>query len=305
MKIAFYNAYHNGDIHVSRQFVKYVIEHVPAESYTYFHRNSERLLLDIPELTARPFGECQGFDGNSRSQNVDGTIVLNTWYVVSPVFPQNSCNLNSLYHLFKDHFAQHFTYQLTEPSQYFIPTIDFHYYSTDSCRRYLDSCVDYRLKVLVCNDDPKSGQSNVSGAKLTEAVRAVAAKHSDVLFLFTKKQALQESRQPLFNVCYTPDIIGLPAYVTNLNENAYVSTRCDVVIGLASGAYTFSYIQDNLLNPDKTMVCFTTEERIGRWVDKIKANIISSPCFEAKEVEALIDNVIAEKLRSKVSRVLL
>ena len=44
--IIFYNTFHNGDIHVSREFIKDIMNKIETTFY-YYHNGGPRLLFDI------------------------------------------------------------------------------------------------------------------------------------------------------------------------------------------------------------------------------------------------------------------
>ena len=56
MKITFFNPYHNGDVNVSRSFVRKIMERAPEHTYKYSHKNPANLLADIPNLAYDPIG---------------------------------------------------------------------------------------------------------------------------------------------------------------------------------------------------------------------------------------------------------
>ncbi len=258
MTIRFFNHYHNGDVHLSRQLVKYVMSVAGENKYVYHHTNSSRLLLDVKGLEH----DTRMLDiTNVERSRYAGDLWLNTWYCASPVWMQFSCTYPALHGLFGDHLKTHFGHDL--PNEPLVPVIDFSYFETQSVRDFMGSVVDkYRRKVLVCNCAPQSGQSHANAWTLTEVSYQLALKHTDVLFLLTNGQ---QTLPPLPNVVYTSDVIGLPSGVSDLNENAFVSTFCDVIVGLSSGPYSFSYIAENLSDEKKTFLCFTHEARFAGW----------------------------------------
>ena len=46
-KLIFYNNFHNGDIHVSRDFVKDIVSKINFSEAIYYHENSYTILKDI------------------------------------------------------------------------------------------------------------------------------------------------------------------------------------------------------------------------------------------------------------------
>ena len=51
--VVFYNNYHNGDIHYSREFIKFFINNIHSKNYYYIHPNDPRILLDVKRLTIK------------------------------------------------------------------------------------------------------------------------------------------------------------------------------------------------------------------------------------------------------------
>jgi len=49
-KIIFHNRVHKGDLFVSKEFVRYIINNVKANNYIYYHKWSNKLLKDIDNL---------------------------------------------------------------------------------------------------------------------------------------------------------------------------------------------------------------------------------------------------------------
>ena len=46
-KILFYNDWHNGDIHMSREYVKDLMSVLGQNEYFYYHTNNNSILSDI------------------------------------------------------------------------------------------------------------------------------------------------------------------------------------------------------------------------------------------------------------------
>lgn len=302
--ILFYNPANLGDIHISRELVKYIMRVAPAESFAYCHKNSPRILADIARLEHRPVGLAfRDTNNHVRSFRVatSDTLCLNTWYAVSPVWNAGrgmGCTLNTLYELFCEHARRYFDHDITAPVESFLPRIDFSKFAIDRASRFLDGAAasgKFRKTVMFCNGKTMSEQTHMDDDDFVWLLARAAAANRDVLFLLTNVDPhLSLLTSP--NVVYTRDVIGLPAEFCDLPENGYISTRCDVVIGRGSGAYSFAYLADNFLDEKKTMVCFTDDERTARWVipyDTIRARIEWSNNYRPDSMES----IVAEALR--------
>ena len=52
----FYNHWQNGDIHVSREFIKFFVNSIQAKNYIYLNHKSPELLKDIPQIQVKKDG---------------------------------------------------------------------------------------------------------------------------------------------------------------------------------------------------------------------------------------------------------
>lgn len=57
-KLVFYNHFHNGDIHVSRSFVNFIVSKLKSKEieFSYVHKNSKDLLSDNDLIKIEIFG---------------------------------------------------------------------------------------------------------------------------------------------------------------------------------------------------------------------------------------------------------
>jgi hypothetical protein len=263
---------------------------LPDKQFVYHHKNPHRVLVDIPNLEYRSL--IAGFNIDI-PYYVDGdTLYLSTWFATSPVWNGGNgygCSLNTLYELFKQHMRTHFAHTIKEPVESFIPTIDYSYYHTSGVSNFLRT-LDGKKKVLVANGLPLSGQTRILAGVLDAVVEKVARVHPETLFFVTSPVAFS-----LPNVVYTRDVIGLPADVCDLPENSFLSTHCDVVVGLGSGAYSYSYVAENLLDSKKVFVCFTDDEKTARWIyptNTVKVKISWSNNYEQDNMISMIEGAL-------------
>jgi hypothetical protein len=298
-EIAFYNQCNNGDIHVSRELVKYTVKLARAQhpdaKITYYHRNSPRLTVDMPEVEHRPLTDMlkEAPPGVSSFQHLDG-VYLNTWYAASPVFGSMFCTLNTLHELFKAHLRAWFGHDIDPDLSKFLPTYDWRLVvGADTVDRwYLEQRQHegHRRWVLLCNGQPMSGQTNMPPGAFEAAMQPIIDAHPETLFLVTNEETHRFSGA---NVIGTRTIICRTD--CDLPEVAYLSGFCDVIIGRGSGPYSFSLLSENLLSPDKTFVCFTDDRRVADWVymsDAVKAKILWSNHYQVESMRALVEGVL-------------
>jgi hypothetical protein len=151
------------------------------------------------------------------------------------------------------------------PIENYLPYVDYRKYDVAHVRAYLDA--DNRLKMLFCNGPALSGQCEYNG-DLREIIVHLAEANSHKSFYVTHKLENAPS-----NVIYTGDVIKSSR--CDLNEIAYISLNCNLIVGRNSGPFCYASIRENLIDPAKTFYAFGHQETdcFTLGVDK-KANFI-------------------------------
>jgi hypothetical protein len=247
-KITFFNAFHNGDIHVSRSFISAIIRRVsqndPSAIFTYAHRNDAGLLADIPNL-----GHSTDFSGiGSEHDNLflsKDQLYINTWYAQQHHRFMNAYGLtmDALYAGLDGSCKDAFGFSLDDisgdPTDFF-PSIDWSSprWHLGQARAWLSAHPE--KKIFICNGYAQSGQSH--NFNLMPLLIPLAQRHSGITFILTNK----EGTLPLSNMVWSSDIIGNQG--NDLNENAFLSEYCYALIGRATGAMAFAQTKQNMLN---------------------------------------------------------
>ena len=271
--ITLYNHFHYGDIFYARVLINLLNDKF---NINFYHQLKLNLLNDIENVTE--FNVLpQEFSVHTTS--LDKKIV-NTW-----IGSENNIYLNKVYrgcclenYLFlckkiTDYYGINF-----DPNNYeqLLPTVNFNNLKdVDDISKILDEFIKkYKKIVLISNGDVKSGQSinfNFSGI-----INHIASTHKEILFLVTEE----------FNT--DNDNIIATSTITNkqpdLLEISYISTKCDVIIGRASGPYTYSLVKENLLNPNKTFISFNHTYNEGKFYDKQKSKYIWSNNYSEEHI---------------------
>ncbi len=259
MRIVFFNCYHNGDLHVSREFINKIVQRVSqlspgVNTFVYSHRNSSNLLADIPNL---------GFDYNALNDRktdydnlfrVGDSWYINTWYAQQhhKFMNKYGMTMDCLYAALDETCKTLWSFSLSEIStdmSSFFPKIDYSKFDTESCKSWLSQHSE--KKIFVANGHALSGQA-VNFA-MTPIIIDLANKHQDKTFILTNRE--QNAALPS-NVVYSSDIIGARTQ-SDLNENSFLSTHCDTIIGRSSGASTFAMVQENLFQRPTKILYFT------------------------------------------------
>jgi hypothetical protein len=254
-KVVLFNKYHNGDIHVSRGFIRQIMNKVahqiPDASFFYTHRNSPYLLSDIPNLTfdANLINNINEHDNLVR---IDNIVYINTWYAQQhqKYLRQYGITFDSLYSAFNDTCKQLWNFSLDEIStniSEFFPNIEYSKFNVNHIQNWLNS--DINKKVLIENCYAKSNQS--FNLPIASIIAELAKHYTNITFILSNKENIILPS----NVIYADDIIKNSN--NNLNEISFISTYCDLIIGKASGVFTFTLTQENLFRRNTKYLCFS------------------------------------------------
>lgn len=299
--VIFFNHFHNGDIHLSRGFVKCIADFFTREGFDcfYFHKNDPELLKDIKNL--HHISKCDLKSEKILSKIEDDTIYLSTWYGAKSFDFINKFGItfNCLYHIFESHVQTYLPNYLDEfislDKKMLFPDVDYSCYNISCVNNWI--LRDNRKKILISNGLPLSGQSYVVDFDLI--IDKLSEQFSDFLFIPTNKTNVKKE-----NVITSSEIIG-KAGCNDLNENSYLSTFCDIIVGRWSGTYSFSFTRHNLFYRDCTFISFSnlgTEGSRGLWYDdkdfalNYLAKVIDS---SVNSVDGIIDIVSKEIRRIK------
>jgi len=286
--INFYNFNHNGDIHVSRTFIKDIIKKIPYERYTYYHFNSNRLLLDLP---IHIFDIYKTPNSNITTSTIHTThffknedIFINTWYVSNnDNFIKYGCTLQSLYENFKIVYKD-LKIEI-EDIEYYIPDINFEKYYIQNIKNYFENC-KFNKKIYISNGYVLSGQAN--NYNMDYIIDDLSTKFKDYLFIISNNTKIKKD-----NIIESKEIIQLND--NDLNENAYLSTYCDVIFGRLSGTHSFSINKANFITENKQIFVVDTSLKeydfgISNFIHKNKT-ILKIDNNITDNLESIIKNI--------------
>lgn len=254
-KITFFNHFHNGDLHICREFVRKIMQKVstinPAITFSFAHVNDPCLLSDIPNLGYENL-HTLGLNQFENLNNRNGTVYFNTWYAQQQFRYMNiyGMTLDCLYAAFNDSCKNLFGFtldQLGEPSS-FIPTIDYSKFPIQSAQEWIHQ--NPHKKIFISNGHAQSGQA--ANFLMAPLIADLALAHPEKIFILSN----QEGNVLLpRNVIYSKDIIRKPSG-SDLNENSFITTYCDVIVGRASGVFSYAWTQQNMLQRKMKFVTF-------------------------------------------------
>jgi hypothetical protein len=277
-RLVFYNAYHLGDLHVSQEFVRWLVKAVPANHYEYYHINIGRdVLWELDGVVEQSLTNLPLVEQIRKpvifNQNV---AYVNTWYGASPTFVGiSSCTLKTLYALFST-VAQNLDVELLPLGAWAIPQ-----WPTPTPFK-IDQFI-----VLVCNCMPLSSQA--TEIDFHAIASDLVAACPEATFIFTNPPPVGP-RNP--DVLYVDEMAGSEA---NLRECIVAAGQADVIVGQSSGPYTFALNRRNLLDPKKTFVCFCKPKQVAHWAGRLaRCTTIWEPRTDLETVKDRIIHTIKE-----------
>ena len=260
-KVSFLNLAHNGDIHISRGFVKEISSICESRGIPcdYFHINCPSLLADIPYV--KYAGRSCNLPQDYKSTPIGDTLFINTWYCSDPEnFTKYSMTFDNLYYTFRDTVKFLDIYLETIPTINLFPVIDFSYFEISKTKEWLDGHTNKR--VFVSNGNALSSQSK--NFSFTEIINTLARENPSIDFLMTSFEPGMSGS----NIYLTRDIIKKKG--CDLNENSYIASNCDLIVGRMSGPYSFAVTRETYFENPKTFLAFTNLSRqLVVWTDKL------------------------------------
>lgn len=254
--VCFYNYFHNGDIHLSRNYIKFLIKNVASKNYYIVHENSPRLLQDLPvkylplrwdpvnfpEMANIPNYKVLLNRGNIENivYSHNKTLFINTWIGKNHrKYVPISVSGEGLHHSYLDTVIE-LNLDVTMPSiEKFIPTVDYSKYHCDDIDFYIDRSKNIK-KVLICNGDVHSGQSE--NFNFSPIIHQLSDKFPQVHFIVTDQHVHGLPDKP--NIMTSADIIKQEHGGGDLVEHSYLGKFCDIIVGRASGPFEFCKTQE-------------------------------------------------------------
>lgn len=288
-KIIFYTTGHNGDIHYSREFIKDIIKKLPHTSFEYHFNSSAKLLKDISCLSIKPFDLWNLYKNAFYYDPNTQIFYINTW--IGCDYSQDGtgrygCCLKSNYYMYNKIFDV--LGIKIENENYYIPSIQWNCYDIFKIDNFF-KLKTYKQYCLISNGNVLSGQAK--NINLNDIIKHLAIKFKNTGFILT--DSLNRVQQS--NVIYTDDIIATTG--GDLNEIGYISTKCNLIVGRASGPYCFAHNKDSLYDNKKTFIVFSNSKSEGLWANIEESEInyakqIWSNNFDLESVYSIIDQEI-------------
>jgi hypothetical protein len=246
--IYFYLYFGNGDIFISKEFVKDILSQVKYDTAYYSHGKNKRILADIPELNFAPI--TNEHIPNIRCRLVNNDLFVNCWLGVDSTYvtPANSCSVTNSKRMYNDIFSKtHLDIHLNKSLGEYIPQIDYKYFELEGVNNFISS--NNKKFFLWDNGLVQSNQAN--NFDFTPAIDTISRLYPHINIVTTSRTPLLAS-----NIFFTGDITK-PSDGFDLNEISYLSTFTNLIVGRSSGPEVFCTTRENVYNPNKRFISFT------------------------------------------------
>lgn len=304
--VVFYNRWHNGDLFLPKGYMVRLIESLRKQGefkFYFAHKNSSKLLQDI-DATYIPL---KNHDIPAQDHHtvliIDDTMYINTWVGAYKGFfnpLQEHSNIVTISYIW---FSIFYTIQsilgvklFRDYQERFYPldgiaTTDWSKFDLQTAKKFLK---DKTNLVLFCNGAVRSAQTRYSNIDLmANTIQDLALRNPDHNFICTQKVELFTD---VSNVFFTDDIFaGMKD--GDINEIAYLSTFCKMIIGKSSGPHMYCHVKENL---SRDCIFFTVGDRQS---DDYLYNLFDMNCthmfFIGKQEKAMA-NILNKVLKNEV-----
>jgi hypothetical protein len=270
--IKLFNNYHNGDIFYSRLITQNLKDLFDIE---YYHSTPLSQFEDFKNV--KEYGNSLLHSSNSTS------FIFDTWV------GQNNAEF------LKDTLCSFYTGKkilinifnklgLSIPKdEDLIPYVDYdNLKNIDEVKNKLSNYDGFLIKILISNNNVQSGQS--LNFDFNPIINTLSDMYPNYLFLITNPTSIKKD-----NVIYIKNITGNDF---DLLYISFISTKCDIIIGRASGPFCYCHVKENLLDKNKTFISLTHNEIEGVWFKESNAKQIWTNNYDNNHIVNLINNEI-------------
>lgn len=281
MNYHLYNNFHNGDIFFSRPIIKMLQTSFPTDNFFFHHKCTKGILKDLDNILELDLNEYCNMQEKIKIYN-NSDVYINTWYGQNNLefFNRGGGTTLTTVYLILNYIKQNLNLNFNvEESVEIYPSINYKKLNLNLSP--IEN--DYRFKILICNDDSKSGQSH--NTELDYMIGILTQNYNDATFYVTKKINLKKN-----NLIFTDDLFPNRP---NLLEISNLSRFCNFIIGRSSGPYSYSMCKENILDPSKSFLSLTNIPITGIWDNRFhKCNYSYNSSSNIK----IITSFINEKL---------
>lgn len=305
-KLAFYNHYHNGDLFASRGWIEDICKTLDYNPM-YYHVNNPSVLKDLPVIHSYIPELLSNHEATvGRFVETDDTIFINTW-IGSCLQPWSTDDRNvgsgydvnyKTYHeqwkiIYHDlNMMNQMELEIDDNIWKYISNPNYTKYHISGINKFL---CDTKTRILISNGPVHSGQSYQTH-DMSSIMLPFVEKYPETQFIFTWKTPLTNP-----NVFYTDDLTVLPEDLYgDLNEIAYLSHSCDVVIGKNSGPFCFCMTKANLTSRWQTFISLgRTDTEVWTYGMQIPASFYYLNDNDDNRTSQFIETILHSQSRFK------
>jgi len=265
--IKFYNHFGNGDVFESREFVRHLMEIIPAEEYIYYTNKSPRILMDILTLQV-----SNKFEKEMQADKFwtikDNILYINTWIGRDSkyVLPGSGCTIEMLYKMYNDLLEElGYTERLRDNVLTYLTWFGYGMYDIWDIIPFIESFKS--KKVFISNGIVTSNQAE--NFDMSELISNLADKFQNIIFLVTSPLEESFTRSNIIDA----NTLIKDKQDSNLVELSFLSTFCDLIIGRNSGPQVFSWTKNNCLGGNKINITLTRKETCSHFVHSTPINM--------------------------------
>jgi len=294
--ICFYTHFGNGDIFLSKEWIKDIQRQTKDVEYLYAFNKSSRLIQNInikhiPINNTFNRNQIHSFDSK---QNI---LFINTWpgayfpILQQKKFPYIGCNYNSyaqIYNIIINIINQQFEFNIKLKDNYFeyIADVDYSSYQIEQVDDFLNKFTN-KNKYLICNSRGNSNQSSTYNGNMKPIIDNLSERFDESVFFIT-----EDFENKNKNVYYTGDFIK--NIDNDLHEISYLSTKCNMILGRNSGPMCVCLTKENLFNKNKIVYSFGNWEKHNQasfGCENADWNFIEDEIVSLDDLTLKIDNI--------------
>ena len=290
-KVIFYNCWGHGDIHLVRGLIKKSIElfkGIGINNFEFCHAKDPCLIADVNiSVSKAEYSFCKSIT-HSDVKVVKGTLYFNTWagqckYAYTKAY---GFTFKSLCKAFENNLRKvGINYFFDNCVLDVFPDIDFSKFHVGKVNKYVRRKPDL---IFVSDEKGRSGQGNYYSFR--KIVQELSPQYPKYTFIIANKDLnIAEG-----NLISASRIIGKPG--NDLNESAYLSTFCKLIIGKVTGSFSYALNKRNLYDKESVFLAFSSSPK--SIIPECSKNLLlgyEEPSYLAKTVNRQIRNENAAK----------
>jgi len=264
-----YNGAGMGDVFSCRTLI-----YLLGQKYkiNFYHRHKDKLLDDMRDEVNEYTFMLDRFNVYEKSTTYGD---INTWIGVKKgsylqINNTGRGSAENFFYFFKD-ICDEYNIEFNWDMLYdYLPRIEYEKLSySDSIKETMGYLGKKFKKVIFwSNGDTQSGQS--TNFDMSPYIHQAAKEFPTYLHIHTTSI---DDQWKEYNIISSSSIIGKDLDLPSLS---YVSTFCNTIIGRDSGPYHYSLTKENIMDENKTFICFTFYPDSGRWYSGGKAKFYLS-----------------------------